>query len=88
MVTVIILRRQGNTQGFKKAFKVNERVCRPDLEWATRNLLAIAMGIIIIIADVYWLIVGDSYLYLPWLIAGIFVASIIWIYIDYGLMKK
>jgi len=48
------------------------------------------MGIIIILADIYWLIVGDSYLYLPWLVAGIviFVASVIWIYIDYDLMKK
>jgi len=48
------------------------------------------MGIIIILADIYWLIVGDSYLYLPWLVAGIviFVASAIWIYIDYDLMKK
>jgi hypothetical protein len=56
----------------------------------TKSYLAIAMGIIIIIADIYWLIVGDSYLYLPWLVAGIiiFVASIIWIYIDYDLMKK
>jgi hypothetical protein len=56
----------------------------------TKSIIAIAMGIIIILADIYWLIVGDSYLYLPWLVAGIviFVASVIWIYIDYDLMKK
>ena len=56
----------------------------------TKSIVAIAMGIIIILADIYWLIVGNSYQYLPWLVAGIviFVASIIWIYIDYDLMKK
>lgn len=48
------------------------------------------MGIIIILADIYWLLVGSSYTYLPWLTAGvvIFVASLIWLYIDYDLMKK
>ncbi|HMK82187.1 MAG TPA: hypothetical protein VK503_00560 [Candidatus Bathyarchaeia archaeon] len=55
-----------------------------------KSYLAILMGIIIILADVYWLVVGDSYKYAPWLIAGIviFVASVIWIYLDYDLMKK
>jgi len=55
-----------------------------------KSYLAILMGIIIILADVYWLVVGDSYKYVPWLIAGIviFVASVIWIYLDYDLMKK
>jgi len=48
------------------------------------------MGVIIILADIYWLVVGDSYTYAPWLLAGIiiFVASIVWIYIDYDLMKQ
>ncbi len=55
-----------------------------------KSYLAIGMGIVIILADIFWLLVGDSYTYAPWLIAGIiiFVASIIWIYIDYDLMKK
>jgi hypothetical protein len=55
----------------------------------TKSYLAILMGVIIILADIYWLLIGNSYTYLPWLIAGItiLVASIIWIYIDYDLMK-
>lgn len=56
----------------------------------TKSCLAILMGVIIILADVYWLVEGNSYKYAPWLIAGIviFVASVIWIYLDYDLMKK
>ena len=48
------------------------------------------MGIVIILADVYWLLIGNSYTYLPWLAAGIiiFVASTIWIILDYDLMKN
>jgi len=55
-----------------------------------KSYLAIGMGIVIILADIFWLLVGQSYSYPPWLIAGIiiFVASVIWIYIDYDLMKK
>ena len=55
-----------------------------------KSYTAILMGIIIILADIYWLIVGNSYTYTPWLVAGIviFVASVIWIYIDYDLMKQ
>jgi len=55
-----------------------------------KSYLAIGMGIVIILADIFWLLVGESYTYAPWLIAGIiiFVASVIWIYIDYDLMKK
>ena len=54
------------------------------------SYLAIVLGIVIIIADIYWLVVGDSYTYPPWLISGIiiFVASVVWIIIDYRLMKK
>lgn len=56
----------------------------------TKSIVAILMGVIIILADIYWLLVGASYTYTPWLAAGviIFVASVIWIYIDYDLMKK
>jgi hypothetical protein len=55
-----------------------------------KSYAAIMMGVIIILADIYWLVVGDSYTYAPWLLAGIiiFVASVIWIYIDYDLMKQ
>jgi len=59
-----------------------------------KSYLAILMGVIIILADIYWLVVpvGGFYSYTapPWLIAGIviFVASVIWIYLDYDLMKK
>ncbi len=60
------------------------------METRTKSMIAILMGIIIILADVYWLLVGSSYTYAPWLVAGvvIFVASLIWIYIDYDFMKK
>jgi hypothetical protein len=56
----------------------------------SKSYLAIGMGIVIILADIFWLLVGESYTYAPWLIAGIiiFVASVVWIYIDYDLMKK
>ncbi|HYW02177.1 MAG TPA: hypothetical protein VE862_11960 [Candidatus Acidoferrum sp.] len=55
-----------------------------------KSYLAIGMGVVIILADIFWLLVGESYTYAPWLIAGIiiFVASVVWIYIDYDLMKK
>jgi len=55
-----------------------------------KSYTAILMGVIIILADIYWLLIGTSYTYTPWLAAGviIFVASIIWIGIDYDLMKK
>lgn len=54
----------------------------------TKSYLAILMGIIIILADLWW--TWTSYTYLPWLAAGviIFVASVVWIYLDYDLMKK
>jgi hypothetical protein len=54
----------------------------------TKSYLAILMGIIIIVADLWWTWTG--YTYLPWLAAGviIFVASVVWIYLDYDLMKK
>ena len=57
---------------------------------STKSIVAILMGVIIILADIYWLLVGSGYTYMPWLAAGviIFIASVIWIYIDYDLMKK
>lgn len=55
-----------------------------------KSYVAISMGVVIILADIYWLLVGSSYTYVPWLAAGIiiFVASVIWIYVDYDLMKN
>ena len=55
-----------------------------------KSYLAIVMGIVIILADIYWLLVGSSYTYAPWLVSGIiiFVASLVWIFIDYSLMRK
>jgi hypothetical protein len=55
-----------------------------------KSYAAIVLGIIIILADIYWLMVGASYTYTPWLAAGIiiFVAAVAWIWIDYDLMKK
>ena len=55
-----------------------------------KSYLAIVMGVVIILADIYWLLVGSSYTYTPWLVSGIiiFVASLVWIFIDYDLMKK
>ena len=48
------------------------------------------MGIVILLADIYWLLVGASYTYTPWLAAGvvIFVADLVWLGVDYDLMKK
>ena len=53
-----------------------------------KSYLAILMGIIIIVADIYWLLVGSSYTYTPWLVAGIviLIASIVWIVLDISLM--
>ena len=51
---------------------------------------AIVLGVVIILADVFWLLVGQSYTYAPWLAAGIviFIAALVWIWIDFDLMKK
>ena len=58
------------------------------------SYLAILMGIIILIADLYWLFVPVSGFYSyqasPWLAAGvvILVADLVWLGLDYALMKK
>jgi hypothetical protein len=61
-----------------------------ELDSKSKSYLAIAMGIVILLADIYWLVVGSSYTYPPWLAAGIIilVADLIWLGLDYGLMKK
>jgi len=52
-----------------------------------RAYLAISLGILILIVDVWW--TWTSYTYLPWLAAGVIigVASVIWIGLDYDLMR-
>jgi hypothetical protein len=54
----------------------------------TKSYLAILMGIIILLLDLWW--TYASYPYEPWVAVGvvIFVASVIWIYLDYDLMQK
>jgi hypothetical protein len=55
-----------------------------------KSLIAVLMGIVILIADGAWLVVGSSYTYLPWLIlsAVIFLATITWIVLDVSLMRE
>lgn len=50
--------------------------------------LAIVMGIIILVADIYW--TYTSYYDTIWLALGIIilVADIIWIYLDYAMGKR
>ena len=60
------------------------------MENKTKSYLAILMGVIIFIANTYWLIVGDSYRYLPWLVSAIviYIADIYWIVLDSQLMSS
>jgi hypothetical protein len=59
-----------------------------------KSILAILMGVVIIIMDIFWLVypVSGFYSYqvFPWLDAGIviLIASIIWIVLDFSLMEK
>jgi len=65
-----------------------------DMDSKAKSYLAIVMGIIILLADIYWLVfpVGGYYSYQapPWLAAGviILVADLVWLWVDYDLMKK
>jgi hypothetical protein len=54
------------------------------------SYLAIVMGIIIILADIYWLLFDNSYTVPQWLVSAIIilVASLVWIGIDFHLMRK
>lgn len=53
-----------------------------------KSNIAIAMGIIILVADIYW--TYTSYYSILWLALGviILVADIIWIYLDYDMGRK
>jgi hypothetical protein len=54
-----------------------------------KSSIGVLMGVVILLADAAWLIVGSSYTYLPWLIlsAVIFLATIAWIVLDVSLMR-
>ncbi len=47
------------------------------------------MGVVILAADLAWLIIGSSYTYTPWLVLGIviFLASLTWLVMDFSLMR-
>ena len=53
-----------------------------------KSWLAILMGIIILVADVLWIMQSTYDMY--WLVLGgiIFVADVVWLLIDYSFMKK
>jgi hypothetical protein len=53
-----------------------------------RPKMAIVMGIVILVADVYW--TYTSYYDMVWLLLGIiiFLADLVWIYLDYEMGKK
>jgi hypothetical protein len=55
-----------------------------------KSSVAILMGVVILIADVAWLIVGSSYTYTPWLVLGIviFIAALVWLAVDLSLMRE
>lgn len=54
----------------------------------TESKLAMLMGVIIAIADLYW--TYTSYYDTLWLALGvvIFIADVLWMYFDYDLMTK
>ena len=53
-----------------------------------KSYLAILMGVIIAILDLWWTYASIGYQ--PWETVGIviFIATVVWIYLDYSLMKK
>jgi hypothetical protein len=55
---------------------------------SAKSMLALLMGVIIIIADLYW--TYTSYYDLTWLVLGviIFIATIIWLVLDWDWMSK
>lgn len=60
------------------------------MESKTKSWLAIAMGVIILLADLYWLWYGASYAVPVWLALGviILVADLVWIGIDWSFMRR
>ena len=55
-----------------------------------KSAISILMGIVIIVADVAWLVVGSSYTYAPWLFLGLVIlgADFIWLALDFSLMSE
>jgi hypothetical protein len=55
-----------------------------------KSSVAILMGVVILIADIAWLVIGSSYTYTPWLVLSIviFVATLVWLAIDFSLMRE
>lgn len=53
-----------------------------------KSMLALLMGVIILVADLYW--TYTSYYDFSWLALGviILVADLIWMYLDWSLMKR
>jgi hypothetical protein len=53
-----------------------------------KSSITMLMGVIILVADLYW--TYTSYTYLPWLALGmiILVADLIWLAIDFSYMKS
>jgi len=64
------------------------RIALSKMSNKAKSYLAILIGVIIVILDLWW--TYASYPYEPWVAVGvvIFVASLIWTYLDYNLMKK
>ena len=54
----------------------------------TKSKIAVLLGIVIAIADIYW--IYTSYYYLLWVALGIIIlaADIVWLFIDWSFMKK
>jgi len=57
---------------------------------ALKSWIAVLMGIVILVADIAWLIVGSSYTYAPWLVLGIVIilATVTWLALDFSLMRE
>jgi hypothetical protein len=51
-------------------------------------MLAIVMGIIILIADIYWIYTSGGYTL--WIALGviIFIATLVWLYLDWDMSRK
>jgi len=56
----------------------------------TESWLAIAMGVVIFVANTFWLLYDQSYTVPGWLVAAIiiYIADLVWIWADFDLMRK
>ena len=55
---------------------------------STKSMLAMLMGIIILVADIYWIYTSGGYAL--WIALGvvIFIATLVWLYLDWDWIKK